>query len=141
MDDPKYKEARKRVKAKQEFYRHIGTYVVMSAFFFLLNAVTAFGHWWFFWPMLGWGMAVLFHYVDVFGIPGVEPMTAEWEERQLREEMDRLERSGKYRQSNRRETTDGMEDELDLRPLPREPRREPQRPLERRRRWDDSDLV
>ena len=115
-DESKYKEARKRVKIKQEFYRHLGTYFVMSLFFFLLNAVTSFGNWWFYWPMLGWGLAVLFHYVDVFGVPGVDPMSAEWEERQIREEMKRLNVGEGHR---RRQAGD---DRLELKPLDRRKR-------------------
>ena len=136
MDDNKYQRAKKRVKVKQEFYRHLGSYLVMSIFFFLLNAVTSFGNWWFYWPMLGWGLAVLFHYVDVFGIPGIEPMTPEWEEQQIREEMKRIEKEDKRMNSR--------DDELDLKPL-----RDSERMLREKtkmerpeqKRWDDSELV
>jgi hypothetical protein len=70
MDQRKYKEARKRVRTKKEFYEHLTVFSVMSVFFFLLNALTAFGSWWFYWPILGWGIGVLFHYFEVFGFPG-----------------------------------------------------------------------
>lgn len=131
MDESRYWEAKKRVKAKKEFYRHLGTYLVMSTFFFLLNAVTSFGNWWFYWPMLGWGLAILFHYVDVFGIPGLDPMSPEWEEKQIREEMKRLEaRRSRAGYSSRKE------EELELRPLPRE-KSEPKK----EQKWDDSELV
>jgi hypothetical protein len=131
MDESRYWEAKKRVKAKKEFYRHLGTYLVMSAFFFLLNAVTSFGNWWFYWPMLGWGLAVLFHYVDVFGIPGMDPMSPEWEEKQIREEMKRLEAHRPRQSYPGRE-----EDELELRPLPKEKSKE-----KKEKKWDDSELV
>lgn len=129
MDESRYWEAKKRVKAKKEFYRHLGTYLVMSTFFFLLNAVTSFGDWWFYWPMLGWGLAVLFHYVDVFGIPGMDPMSPEWEEKQIREEMRRL---GAHRpRPNYIE-----EEELELRPLSKDKKEQ-----KNEQKWDDSELV
>lgn len=139
-DESRYREARKRMKIKQEFYRHLGTYFVMSLFFFLLNAVTSFGNWWFYWPMLGWGLAVLFHYVDVFGIPGVEPMSSEWEERQIREEMKRLE-AEEGRPGRQRSRTD--EEQLELKPLERKKQDAVRGKEEKKggRSWDESELV
>ena len=142
MDNYRYREARKRVQAKKEFFRHLGTYFVMSVFFFMLNAATSFGSWWFIWPMMGWGLAVLFHYVDVFGIPGVDPISQEWEEREMRREIRRLEREDRTarRQSGERSypgrkqevsSESRAEERLELRPLPRRAER----------RWDDSELV
>ena len=122
----RYQEAKKRVKAKREFYQHLGTYVVMSAFFFLLNAVTSFGNWWFFWPMLGWGLAVVFHYVDVFGIPGFDPMTPEWEEREIQKELQRLDRERERSDPQ----ADAPDEQMELKQLQKEPRK-----------WDDSELV
>ncbi len=125
MTDSKYREAKRRVKAKKDFYSHLGSYLVMSGFFFLLNAVTSFGHWWFYWPMLGWGLAVMFHYVDVFGIPGVAPMNEEWEEREIEREVRRLEES------------ESREERLDLPDLDKHA----PPPKVKEKRWDDSDLV
>ena len=145
MNNYRYREARKRVQAKKEFFRHLGTYFVMSVFFFMLNAVTSFGTWWFIWPMLGWGLAVLFHYVDVFGVPGVEPISQEWEEREMRREMRRMQREDRQARRDEREKQDhrqvrpspaghtfdpAPEDQLELRPLPK-----------RAKKWDESDLV
>jgi len=142
MDNYRFREARKQVQAKKEFFRHLGTYFVMSVFFFMLNAATSFGSWWFIWPMMGWGLAVLFHYVDVFGIPGVDPISQEWEEREMRREIRRLEREDRY--ARRRAQKPGSsesgrdgsarpkgEEQLELRPLPKRAER----------RWDDSELV
>ncbi len=142
MNNYRYREARKRVQAKKEFFRHLGTYFVMSVFFFMLNAVTSFGTWWFIWPMLGWGLAVLFHYVDVFGVPGVEPISKEWEEREMRREMRRMHRVERQTRRDERERKDRRpapasngyeppsEERLELRPLPK-----------RVKKWDESDLV
>lgn len=137
MTDPKYLEAKKRVKAKKDFFSHLGTYLVMGTFFFLLNAVTSFGNWWFYWPMLGWGLAVLFHYVDVFGIPGIEQGAGDWEERELEKELRRLGGTGK---PDRSEHIRDLEDHLDLPDL--QEKRPEKEPAPRKvKRWDESDLV
>lgn len=126
MTEHQYREARKRVKKKKDFYEHFTTFLVMSVFFFLLNLVTAPGSWWFYWPILGWGFGVVFHYLDTFGVPGIGTLSKEWEEEALEEEIRRLERRNPHRSSYR----DDYE-ELELRELPRQ----------KRRRWDDDDLV
>jgi hypothetical protein len=116
--EQKLKEAKKRVKRKKDFYEHLTTYVAISVFLVVLNMITSPGHWWFQWPVIGWGMAVLFNYFDVFGVPGVGPMNKEWEQKAIQEELRKME---------------GGEDEVpDRLELPT---------LGKRENWDESDLV
>ncbi len=100
--------------------------IVMSVFFFLLNMVTAPGSWWFYWPILGWGFGVVFHYLDTFGVPGVGTLSKEWEERAIQEEVRRLE-------GHNSPTRPGYDEyeELELRDL------DPQK----RKNWSEDDLV
>ncbi|MEN0002631.1 MAG: 2TM domain-containing protein [Bacteroidota bacterium] len=116
-----YLEAQKRVKKKRGFYSHFSSYVVMGAFFFILNYLTSPGNWWFHWPMLGWGIGIGFHYVDVFGIPGVGDMDKAWEKRAIAEELQKM--GYDPDQKNGTET-------LDLRELKKQARN-----------WKDDDLV
>ena len=55
-----------RIKAKREFGRHLAIYVLVNL---LLNAVWAlnsFGDfYWPVWPLLGWGVGVVFHASEV----------------------------------------------------------------------------
>ncbi len=124
MGKTEYEKARKRVRAKKEFYQHLSSYLVMSLFFFLLNAVTSFGAWWFYWPILGWGVGLVLHYFDVFGFPGAAHTTPDWEEKAIREEIERMR---PHRQPNE------SSDPLELRELQKE-RRD-------RKDWDESELV
>lgn len=123
-----YDIAKKRVEEKKKFYRHLSTYVVMSIFFYMINYLSNPGHWWFYWPMLGWGVGLAFHYVNIFGIPGlVEEMSPEWEEKQIQAELRRLEKKG-----------------MDIsRPAPKEEAPLELKELEKRKResWDDNELV
>ena len=128
MNDDRYEKARKRVKKKKEFYQHLTNYLAMGVFFFVLTAITAFGNWWFHWPMLGWGIGIVFHYFDAFGMPGVGDLTDEWEEKAVQEELARMDRK-----KGRPAEEEPPEDELELRDLERE--------KEKRRNWDDSELV
>ncbi len=90
MDKKKYQLAKKRVKAKKEFYEHLITYLIIGGFLLLLNMVTSFGRWWFYWPLLGWSIGLIFHYFGVFGMPGVGHLVDEWEQRAIRKELRRL---------------------------------------------------
>ncbi len=81
---------RKRLKKRRSFYSHLGSYVAVGLFFVLLNAATSYGDWWFYYPMLGWGIGLLTHYFSVFGIPSIGIYDDAWEETALQEELERL---------------------------------------------------
>lgn len=131
LEDDAYQKASKRVKAKKDFYNHFASYVVMGVFFFLLNAATAWGHWWFYWPLLGWGIGVFFHYIDAFGLPGVgEVNQPGWEERAIDEELRKM-GYPKEKPDRQVETED---DYLELREMEKER-------MSRRKDWDEDELV
>jgi hypothetical protein len=126
MQDDIYKQVRKRVKQKSGFYKHLTSYLVIGTFFLVLNILTSPGEWWFFFPMLGWGIGLAMHFFSVFGLPGSGIGSKEWEERKVEEEMRRM---GRYQ-----EPMPKSEDEkLDL--------DEPEMRSEARRHYRDEDLV
>lgn len=86
-----YEIAQKRVKKKKDFLQHLTSYVTVGAFLFAINAATSFGDWWFYFPLLGWGIGLLIHYFSIFGIPGVVKYTEEWEAEAIQQEMERKE--------------------------------------------------
>lgn len=53
--------ARKRADDLRGFTRHLGSFLSVALFFFLLNLVTDPGNWWFFWPLLVWGIGLAIH--------------------------------------------------------------------------------
>lgn len=123
-----YDIAKRRVDEKKKFFSHLSTYVVLSIFFYLINFLSTPGEWWFYWPMLGWGVGLALHYVKIFGIPGlIEEMTPEWEEKQIQAELNKLEKRG----MNISRPEQKEEKPLEL------------KELEKRKRdsWDDSELV
>jgi hypothetical protein len=61
-----YIRAEKRADAKLGFYRHFVVYLGVNLFLFLIDLFTSPGGWWFYWPLLGWGIGVFFHFIGVF---------------------------------------------------------------------------
>ena len=83
----KYQKAKERVEKLRGFYIHLVVYVVVNAFLFLLNITMSPDVLWFYWPLLGWGIALVLHAISVFW--GVDrPFGADWEEKKVREIME-----------------------------------------------------
>jgi hypothetical protein len=69
-----YRQAERRVKAKLGFYWHFSVYLIINGLLigiYLLTTLAAgFYYPWFVWPMAGWGIGILFHFLGVFVFPG-----------------------------------------------------------------------
>lgn len=79
-----FREAKKKVEEEKKFYYHLGVYLVMSAFFIVLNLVTSPDHLWFYWPMLGWGLGLFLQGARVFTNVG---LSKEWEDKRIERHM------------------------------------------------------
>lgn len=122
------KKARKRVKDKKAFYQHLMSFVIVNMFLFALNVITYPRHWWFVYPLLGWGVGLAFHYVEVFGIPGFDILSKEWEDRELDKELNKIERERPQKVLNSpKEIKLLKEEELELKEL--------------RKNYDESEFV
>lgn len=78
-----YRKASRRVKELKGFYGNLTSYCLVIPFLAILNLITAPEHLWFLWPMLGWGMGLFAHGVNVFGIGKA------WEEKKIKELMEK----------------------------------------------------
>lgn len=87
----KYQRARKQVEDIKGFYGNLISYVLVNLFLMFINLKYSPDHIWFFWPMLGWGVGVLFHGAKVFN--WFPFMNKEWEERKIREFMEEEKRN------------------------------------------------
>jgi len=74
--------ALKQLKKKRDFTANVFAYVVVNTFLVGIWAVTGSGFFWPIFPILGWGMGLIFHAWDVYQQPPTEE--------QIRREMDRL---------------------------------------------------
>ena len=73
-----YEEAKKRVKAKRDFYRHLGAYLVVNTILIIIWVLSGDatretygpGDWtggkWFLWPLCIWGAFVVLNFLQVF---------------------------------------------------------------------------
>ena len=85
--EARYQRARQRVQALRGFYTHLAVYIIVNIGLFLIDLLTGPGGWWFYWPLLGWGIGLAAHAFSVFGT--TRWLGPEWEERQIRKELDR----------------------------------------------------
>ena len=84
--ETRYQNAKKRVEALKGFYTHLTVYVLVNLLLATINLLTSPGSLWFYWPLLGWGIAVALHALRVFG-PG-RRFDAELQERKIDELME-----------------------------------------------------
>jgi len=80
-----YEEAQKYVREVRDFYGHLIAYICVNGFLFALNMVTSPGNWWFYWPMLGWGIGLSIHAFNTFGV--MRYLGKDWEEDKIRKLM------------------------------------------------------
>lgn len=81
-----YQKARKKVKAIKGFYTNLVSYILVISFLIFINLKYTPEHLWFFWPMFGWGIGLMFH---AFGVFRIVPFFGEdWEEKKIKEFME-----------------------------------------------------
>lgn len=90
QDEKLYREARRRVRRKKEFYSHLLSYFTIGLFLTLINWYAFEGHWWVKWVWLGWGIGIFFHGLSLFKNSLL--FGEKWEEKEVRKELERLKR-------------------------------------------------
>jgi hypothetical protein len=58
-----------KARQKQEFFEHLRSYLIVNFVLILINLFTGGlgdGNLWFFWPLFGWGIGILFHAAGAF---------------------------------------------------------------------------
>lgn len=85
--DPAMERALRRAKALQGFYVHAAVYLVMAVVLVVIDRVTSsagdanfLGLVWAFWPIGGWGIAVVLH-----GLSVAFPVSGGWTQRKAEE--------------------------------------------------------
>jgi hypothetical protein len=87
-DDSEVQRVRYEVR---RFRQHFITYLAVIGVLFLINALTGgfwFGHWWFFWIALIWGVILALEAAHLFG----EDIGREWEDRMVDQVVERRRR-------------------------------------------------
>lgn len=85
-----YKKAKERVEAKFGFYIHLSVYVAVNLLLIIINLSTPSEGLWFIYPLLGWGIGLIFHALNVFVFAGKGPLiTEEMIEKEMNKESFR----------------------------------------------------
>jgi fatty acid desaturase len=87
-----YREARKRVEAKKGFFIHLTVYIIVNIMLVLIWAFPGGGGFpWFVFPLGGWGIGILFHFLEAF----VFSRQTDWERKAIEKEVERLRKGGR----------------------------------------------
>ena len=78
-----YQRASKRVNDLKGFYSNLISYCLVIPFLIFINLRFSSAYYWFWWPMLGWGVGLILNAIKVFGI------SSNWEEKQIQKILDR----------------------------------------------------
>ncbi|MBF6599878.1 MAG: 2TM domain-containing protein [Dehalococcoidia bacterium] len=85
-DDADYRQARRRVRRRLNFYRNVGYYVAVVGILALIDWATG-GGWWVQWLAAIWGGVLLLRFLTNFVAPSLWGREAE--ERMIQQEMNR----------------------------------------------------
>ncbi len=85
----RYQRAKRRVGVLKGFYIHLFNYIGVMLLLFFIDFLTG-GVWWFYWPLLGWGIGIMAHWFSVFGIGGF--LGSDWEEKKIKHLMNKMNR-------------------------------------------------
>ena len=86
-DQERYERARKRVEEIKGFYVHLAVFVLVNIGLFLLNIISSPETYWFYWPLIGWGIGLVAHGFGVFGLTGI--LGSDWEEQKIKKLMEK----------------------------------------------------
>lgn len=76
-----YKNAIEHVKNIKAFYSHLLSYVLVIVLLIATNLKFSPHHLWFFYPMIGWGIGLLFHAAHTFNY--IPFFGKEWEQKKI----------------------------------------------------------
>jgi len=121
--------AEKKVRSKKRFYRHFAVYAAAMFLIFSINILD--GPWydfWALWPFVTWGSVILLQYLLVFGFPISGALSEEWEQKEMRKELYKLDPRYPFDDEDHRDLS--LADRLELKELDR-----------LKKKWEDDQFV
>jgi hypothetical protein len=85
-EQERLRRAREHIDAVRGFYVHAIVYVITNLGLALVDWLSDPVGWWFYWPLLGWGIGLASHGFSVFGAFGL--FGPRWEEKQIQKYLD-----------------------------------------------------
>jgi hypothetical protein len=89
-DEEVYRIARQRVEEKKGFYTHLIVYICVNILLVLIWFFTGHGFPWFIFPLGGWGIGLLFHFLGVFVL---SQGGSAWEKREIEKEIEKIKKT------------------------------------------------
>jgi hypothetical protein len=86
-EDKQYKRAKKRVEELKSFYTHLFVYLAVNIGLFLIDVISSPERLWFYWVLIGWGIGLAIHGLNVFGTDKI--LGKDWEEKKIKEIMEK----------------------------------------------------
>jgi len=83
--EEEYREAKERVEEIQGFYWNLASYIIVNSFFAFLDIRDDGVYNWAYWPLIGWGIGVVFHAVSAFGTFN----STGWKNRMIQRELEK----------------------------------------------------
>ena len=93
IENSKYVKAVERVEKLKEFYQNLASYCIVIPFLIFINLNFSPRFHWFWFPIFGWGIGLVFHFLEVNNYNIF--LGRNWEERKIKEMMEE-ERNNKY---------------------------------------------
>ncbi|GGH02760.1 histidine kinase [Polaribacter pacificus] len=81
-----YVRAVEKVEKLKEFYQNLASYCIVIPFLIFINLYTSPGYHWFWFPLFGWGIGVIFHGLDVYNYNPF--LGRNWENKKIKELME-----------------------------------------------------
>lgn len=86
-EEDKYFLAKKKVESIKGFYGNLASFLAVNVVLICINLYTSPDHLWFYWPLMWWGVGVVFHGLKVFEVFPI--IGKDWEERKIKELMEK----------------------------------------------------
>ena len=90
-EEQKFIRAKKKVEILKGFYSNLLAYCLVIPFLIFINLMTSPHHLWFWYPMIGWGIGIVFHAFGVFNKTSF--FGTNWEDKKIQEYMEEDERN------------------------------------------------
>ena len=90
MKAKNYQKAKDRVKKKKEFREHLQAFIIVNLIMLGMGWMFGFYNAWLM-VIFFWGIGLVFHYGDVYGIPGFGN-DEDWEAKEMERELQRMEK-------------------------------------------------
>ncbi|WP_298880334.1 2TM domain-containing protein [uncultured Polaribacter sp.] len=95
LENSNYVKAVERVEKLKEFYQNLASYCLVIPFLIFINLRFSPQFYWFWFPVFGWGLGLVFHFLEVNNYNIF--LGKNWEDKKIKELMDNENKQRNYR--------------------------------------------